>query len=105
MTNNRRSWWGEDAGQCFVLVGGAGILLAGFDTRPDVSDVVVGVAFAGLLSGNRLFGIESSHWGPFCLFLCLVPFAENYFCFADDTPLLLVLLPLLRLLRLRLPLL
>ena len=25
------------------------------------------------------------HWGPCCLFLCLVPFAENDFCFADDT--------------------
>ena len=64
---------------------GAGILLTGFDTRPVVADVVVGVAFAGPLSGNLLFGTESSHWGPCCLFLCLVPFAENYFCFADDT--------------------
>ena len=44
---------------------GAGILLAGFDTR--------------------LFGTESLHWGPCCLFLCLVPFAENDLCFADDT--------------------
>ena len=64
---------------------GAGILPAGFDTRPVVSAVVVGVAFADLLSGNRLFGTESSNWGPCCLFLYLVPFAGNYFCFADDT--------------------
>ena len=67
-----------------MLVDGAGILLADFDTRPVVAAVVVGVAFAGLLSGNRLFGTESSHWGPCCLFLCLVPFDENGFCFADD---------------------
>ena len=64
---------------------GAGILLDGFGTRPVVAVVVVGVAFAGLLSGIRLFGTESLHWGPCCLFLCLVPFAENNFCFADDT--------------------
>ena len=64
---------------------GAGILLAGFDTHPVVAAVVVGVAFAGPMSGNCLFGTESSHWGPCCLFLCLVPFAENDFCFAGDT--------------------
>ena len=64
---------------------GSGILLAGFDTRPVVAAVVVGVALAGPLSGNRLFGTESSQWGPCCLFLCLFPFAENDFCFADDT--------------------
>ena len=66
-----------------MLVDGSGILLAGFDTRPVVAAVVVGVAFAGLLSGNRMFGTESSYWGPCCLFLCLVPFSENDFCFAD----------------------
>ena len=64
---------------------GAGILLAGFDTRPVVAAVVVGIAFAGPRYGNRLFGTVSSNWGPCCLFLCLVPFAENNFCFADDT--------------------
>ena len=64
---------------------GSGILLAGFETRPVVADVVVGVACAVPMSGNRLFGTESSHWGPCCLFLCLVPFSENDFCFADDT--------------------
>ena len=63
---------------------GAGILLASFDTRPVVSAFVVGVAVAVPLCGNRLFGTESSHWGPCCLFLCRVPFAENGFCFADD---------------------
>ena len=61
-----------------------GILLAGFDTRPVVAAVAVGVAFAGSLSGIRPFGIESLNWGPCCLFLCRVPFAENDFCFADD---------------------
>ena len=64
VSNNRRSWWEEDGGYCFVLVDGAGILLAGFDTRPVVAAVVVGVALAGPLSGNRLFGTESSYWGP-----------------------------------------
>ena len=64
---------------------GAGILLSGFDTRPVVTAVAVGIAFAGPLSGIRLFGTESSHWGPCCLFLCCVPFAENDFCFVDDT--------------------
>ena len=64
---------------------GAGILLAGFDTRPFVAAVVVGVAFAGPLSGNRLFGTESSNWGICCLFLCLFPFVENDFCFVGDT--------------------
>ena len=63
---------------------GAGILLAGFDTRPVVAAVAVGVAFAGPLSGIRLLGTESSHWGPSCPFLCRVPFAGNDFCFADD---------------------
>ena len=62
----------------------AGILLAGFDTRPVVAAVVVGIAFAGPLSVIRLFDIESFNWGPFCLFLCRVPFAENDFFFADD---------------------
>ena len=61
-----------------------GILLAGVDTRPVVADVAVGVAFSGPLSGIHLFGIESLNWGPCCLFLCRVPFAENDFCFADD---------------------
>ena len=37
-----------------------GILPADVDTRP----VVVGVAFAGPLSGSRLFGNEPLHWGP-----------------------------------------
>ena len=64
---------------------GAGILLSGFDTRPVVADVAVGVAFSVPLSGIRQFCTESSHWGPCCLFLCRVPFAENDFCFADDT--------------------
>ena len=64
---------------------GFGILLAGFDTRSVVAAVVVGVAFAGPLSGICLFGTESSHWGPCCLFLCCVPFSENDFCFDDDT--------------------
>ena len=50
---------GEDAVECFVLVDGAGILLSGFDTRPVVAVVVVGVAFAGLLSGIRLVSTES----------------------------------------------
>ena len=63
---------------------GAGILLTGFDTRHVVAAVDVGVAFAGPLYGFRMFGTESSYWGPCCLFLCRVPFAENYFCFADD---------------------
>ena len=63
---------------------GAGILLASFDTRPVVSTVVVGVAFAGPLSGNHLFGTESLYWGPCCLLLFRVPFYENDFCFADD---------------------
>ena len=44
----------------------------------------MGVAFAGPLSGTRLFGIESLNWGPCCLFLFRIPFAENDFCFADD---------------------
>ena len=61
-----------------------GILLSDVDTRPVVATVAVGVAFAGPLSGTRLFGIESLNWGPCCLFLCRVPFAENDFCFADD---------------------
>ena len=61
-----------------------GILLAGVDTRPIVAAVDVGVTFAGPLSVIRLFDIESFNWGPFCLFLCRVPFAENNFCFADD---------------------
>ena len=64
---------------------GDGILLAGFYIRPVVAAVATGVAFAGPLSGIRLFGTESLHWGPCCLFLCRVPFAENDFCFADDT--------------------
>ena len=62
----------------------AGILLAGFDTRPVVAAVAVGVAFAGPLSITRLFGIKSLNWRPCFLFLCRVPFAENDFCFADD---------------------
>ena len=49
-----------------------GILLAGVDTRPVVAAVAVGVELAGPLSGIRLFGTESSHWGPCCLFLCRV---------------------------------
>ena len=40
----------------FVLVDGAGILLAGFYTRPIVAAVGLGVAFAVPLSGNHLFG-------------------------------------------------
>ena len=63
---------------------GAGILLAGFDTRPVVAAVAVGVAFAVPLSGIRPFGIESLNWGPCCLVLCRGPFAENAFYFADD---------------------
>ena len=62
----------------------AGILLAGVDTRPVVAAVDLGVAFAGPLSEIRLFGTESLHWGPYCLFLCRVPFDENDFCFAND---------------------
>ena len=61
-----------------------GILLAGVDTHPVVAAVAVGVAFADPLSATRLFGIESLNWGPYCLFLCRVLFAENDFCFADD---------------------
>ena len=61
-----------------------GILFAGFDTRPIVAAVYVGVAFDVPMSGIRLFGIESLNWGPCCLFLCRVPFSENDFCFADD---------------------
>ena len=61
-----------------------GILLAGVDTHPVVAAVAVGVAFAGPLSGTRLFGIESLNWGPCCLFLYRVTFAENDFCSADD---------------------
>ena len=60
------------------------ILLDGFDTRPVVAAVVVGVVFSGPMSGNCLFGTKPSHWGPCCLFLCRFPFAENDLCFADD---------------------
>ena len=56
-----------------------------FDTRPVVAAVAVGVAFSGPLSGIRLFGTESLHRGPCCLFLCRGPFAETDFCFVDDT--------------------
>ena len=62
-----------------------GILLAGVDTLPVVVAAVVGVAFAGPLSGIRPFGIESLNRGPCCLVLCRGPFAENDFCFSDDT--------------------
>ena len=61
-----------------------GILLAGFDTRPVVTAVSVGVAFAGPLSGSRPFGNEPLHWGPCCLIPCRIPFAENDDCFAAD---------------------
>ena len=70
MTKNMSSWWGEDAGLCIVLVEDVGILLAGVDTRPVVTAVSVGVAFAGPLSGSRPFGNEPFHWGP----CCLIPF-------------------------------
>ena len=60
------------------------ILLSCVDTRPVVAAVAVGVSSAGSLSGIRLFGIESLNWGPCCLFLFRVPFAENDLCFADD---------------------
>ena len=63
-----------------------GIFPAVDDTLPVVVTAVVGVAFAGPLSGCRPFGTEPLHWGPCCLVLCCVPFAENDFCFAADTP-------------------
>ena len=61
-----------------------GILPDVVDTLPVVVAAVVGVAFAGPLSGSRPFGTEPLHWGPYCLVLCRVPFAENDFCFAAD---------------------
>ena len=63
-----------------------GILPAVVDSRPVVVAAVVGVAFAGPLSGSRPFGTEPLHCGPCCLVLCRVPFSENDFCFAADTP-------------------
>ena len=63
-----------------------GILPSVVDTSPVVAAAVVGVAFAGPLSGSRSFGTEPLHWCPCCLVLCRVPFAENDFCFAADTP-------------------
>ena len=36
------------------------------------------------LSGSRPVGTEPLHWGPCCLVLCRVPFAENDFCLAAD---------------------
>ena len=44
-------WKREDTGFRIVLVEAVGILPAAIDTHP----VVVGVAFAGPLSGSRLF--------------------------------------------------
>ena len=61
-----------------------GILPAVVDTLPVVVAAVVGVAFAGPLSGSRLFGTEPLHWGPCCLVLCRTPFAENDDCLAAD---------------------
>ena len=63
-----------------------GILPAVDDTRPVVVAAVLGVAFAGPMYGSRPFGNEPLHWGPCCLILYRVPFAENDFCFAADTP-------------------
>ena len=63
-----------------------GILPAFDDTRPVVVAAVVGVAFAVPLSSSRPFGTEPLHWGPCCLVLCRVPFAENDSYFAADTP-------------------
>ena len=48
-------WLGEDTGFHIALSAAVGILPAAIDTRPVVVAAVVGVAFAGHLSGSRLF--------------------------------------------------
>ena len=48
-------WYRKDAGFRIALVEDVGILSAAVDTRPVVVAAVVGVAFAGPLSGSRLF--------------------------------------------------
>ena len=48
-------WQGEDAGFHIALVEAIGIVPADVDNRPVVVDSVVSVAFAGPLSGSRLF--------------------------------------------------